>query len=205
MKSVRMEVRVKNNRLWRLIHENFRTEAEAASAMGVGVHNLNAAVNLRGIPYSTRYHKDINRRFGEILPWAKKICDYFEKSPEWVFPPEIYTNNKWELKIIEADRADFIGLPSSEKILQIGGESETEAAARNSLSVVAVEKVLSSLPTRESEIIRHRFGLDGVHCKSLREVGKIFKIGCERVRQIEAKAIWLMRHPSRSKFLSAYS
>ncbi|MCK4644286.1 sigma-70 family RNA polymerase sigma factor [bacterium] len=61
--------------------------------------------------------------------------------------------------------------------------------------------VLSTLEIREAEIIRLRFGLNGETPKTLEEVGNIFNITRERVRQIEAKAIRKLRHPSRSKNL----
>lgn len=67
-----------------------------------------------------------------------------------------------------------------------------------------IENVLSSLGEREAEIIRLRFGVGYGYPLTLEDVGKIFKITRERVRQIEAKAIRKMRHPSRSKGLLDY-
>jgi RNA polymerase primary sigma factor len=64
-----------------------------------------------------------------------------------------------------------------------------------------LEQVLSTLELREAEIIRLRFGLNGETPKTLEEVGNIFNITRERVRQIEAKAVRKLRHPSRSKNL----
>ncbi|MBN1383971.1 MAG: sigma-70 family RNA polymerase sigma factor [Elusimicrobia bacterium] len=68
-----------------------------------------------------------------------------------------------------------------------------------------IETVLSSLSEREAEIIRLRFGVGYGYPLTLEDVGKIFKITRERVRQIEAKAIRKMRHPSRSKGLLDYA
>lgn len=67
-----------------------------------------------------------------------------------------------------------------------------------------VAKVLSSLTEREAKIIKLRFGIDSRYPRTLEEVGKIFKVTRERVRQIEAKAIRKLRHPSRSKLLRDY-
>src|SRR3989339_611311 len=67
-----------------------------------------------------------------------------------------------------------------------------------------IEKVLATLTEREAEIIRLRFGIGYGYPLTLEDVGKIFKITRERVRQIEAKAIRKMRHPSRSKSLLDY-
>lgn len=68
-----------------------------------------------------------------------------------------------------------------------------------------VQKVLSTLSDREANIIKLRFGIESGYPRTLEEVGKIFKVTRERVRQIEAKAIRKLRHPSRSKFLKDYN
>ena len=68
-----------------------------------------------------------------------------------------------------------------------------------------VEKVLSTLTDREAKILKLRFGLDSGYPRTLEEVGRIFKVTRERVRQIEAKAIRKLRHPSRSKSLRDYT
>jgi RNA polymerase primary sigma factor len=67
-----------------------------------------------------------------------------------------------------------------------------------------VEKVLSTLTDREGKIIKLRFGIDSGYPRTLEEVGRIFRVTRERVRQIEAKAIRKLRHPSRSKSLRDY-
>jgi RNA polymerase primary sigma factor len=67
-----------------------------------------------------------------------------------------------------------------------------------------VEKVLNTLTDREAKIIKLRFGIDSGYPRTLEEVGRIFRVTRERVRQIEAKAIRKLRHPSRSKSLRDY-
>ena len=67
-----------------------------------------------------------------------------------------------------------------------------------------IEKVLGTLTPREADIIRLRYGIGVGYPRTLEEVGKIFGVTRERVRQIEAKAVRKLRHPSRSKTLKEY-
>ncbi|MFA6435364.1 MAG: sigma-70 family RNA polymerase sigma factor [Elusimicrobiales bacterium] len=67
-----------------------------------------------------------------------------------------------------------------------------------------VTKILDTLTDREAKIIKLRFGIESGYPRTLEEVGKIFRVTRERVRQIEAKAIRKLRHPSRSKMLRDY-
>ncbi|MBI4369052.1 MAG: sigma-70 family RNA polymerase sigma factor [Elusimicrobia bacterium] len=67
-----------------------------------------------------------------------------------------------------------------------------------------IEKILGTLSPREARIIRLRFGLESGYPRTLEEVGRMFRVTRERVRQIEAKAIRKLRHPSRSKLLKDY-
>jgi RNA polymerase primary sigma factor len=64
--------------------------------------------------------------------------------------------------------------------------------------------MLSTLSHREAEIVRLRFGIDAGYPRTLEEVGRMFKVTRERVRQIEAKAVRKLRHPSRSTCLRDY-
>ncbi len=78
-----------------------------------------------------------------------------------------------------------------------------EAAAFTLLKEQLVE-VLETLTEREQKVLRLRFGLDDGRARTLEEVGKEFKVTRERIRQIEAKALRKLRHPSRSKKLKDY-
>ena len=78
-----------------------------------------------------------------------------------------------------------------------------EAAAFTLLKEQLVE-VLETLTDREQKVLRLRFGLDDGRARTLEEVGKEFKVTRERIRQIEAKALRKLRHPSRSKKLKDY-
>jgi len=86
---------------------------------------------------------------------------------------------------------DKTGLPPSHSALDLLRRRE-------------VTKILDTLTDREAKIIKLRFGIETGYPRTLEEVGKIFRVTRERVRQIEAKAIRKLRHPSRSKMLRDY-
>jgi RNA polymerase primary sigma factor len=67
-----------------------------------------------------------------------------------------------------------------------------------------LEEVLETLTPREEKVLRLRFGLDDGRARTLEEVGHVFGVTRERIRQIEAKALRKLRHPSRSKKLKDY-
>jgi RNA polymerase primary sigma factor len=78
-----------------------------------------------------------------------------------------------------------------------------EAAAFTLLKEQLID-VLDTLTPREEKVLRLRFGLDDGRARTLEEVGKEFNVTRERIRQIEAKALRKLRHPSRSKKLKDY-
>ena len=79
----------------------------------------------------------------------------------------------------------------------------SEAAAYTLLKE-QLEEVLDTLTEREQKVLRLRFGLDDGRARTLEEVGKEFNVTRERIRQIEAKALRKLRHPSRSRKLKDY-
>jgi RNA polymerase primary sigma factor len=77
-------------------------------------------------------------------------------------------------------------------------------AASHQLLKEQVEDVLGGLTDRERKVLQLRFGLDDGRSRTLEEVGREFKVTRERIRQIEAKALRKLRHPSRSRKLKDY-
>ncbi len=84
------------------------------------------------------------------------------------------------------------------------GSENPFKTATNGLLREKIEQLLKTLTYREREIIRLRYGLDDGYSYTLEEVGRIFKVTRERVRQIEAKAVRKLQNPVRSQHLSGY-
>lgn len=82
-------------------------------------------------------------------------------------------------------------------------DSPANTAAYRLLSE-QINSVLKTLPAREQKVIRMRFGLDDGYSHTLEEVGYVFKVTRERIRQIEAKALRRLRHPTRARKLKDY-
>eukprot|EP00168_Porphyra_purpurea_P009014 TRINITY_DN2184_c0_g1_i11.p1 TRINITY_DN2184_c0_g1~~TRINITY_DN2184_c0_g1_i11.p1 ORF type:complete len:528 (+),score=137.18 TRINITY_DN2184_c0_g1_i11:696-2279(+) len=81
---------------------------------------------------------------------------------------------------------------------------DPEAAATKSLLREDLDNVLDTLSPRERDVIRYRFGLDDGRVKTLEEIGCVFSVTRERIRQIEAKALRKLRHPGKNAVLREY-
>ena len=84
------------------------------------------------------------------------------------------------------------------------GASEPSEAASFTLLKEQLVEVMSTLTPREEKVLRLRFGIEDGRSRTLEEVGKEFNVTRERIRQIEAKALRKLRHPSRSKKLKDF-
>ena len=90
------------------------------------------------------------------------------------------------------------------EFVEDGGLPRPERAASNELLRERIDALLKTLTYREREIIRLRYGLGDGYTYTLEEVGRIFKVTRERVRQIEAKAVKKLQHPVRSQQLEGF-
>jgi len=98
----------------------------------------------------------------------------------------------------ESEDASF-----SEFVEDMSAESPTQSAT-NGLLKDRIDSLLKTLTFREREIIRLRYGLTDGYTYTLEEVGRIFRVTRERVRQIEAKAVKKLQHPVRSRQLESF-
>ncbi len=83
------------------------------------------------------------------------------------------------------------------------GETPDDQVAKNLLRE-DLESVLGTLSARERDVLKLRYGLDDGRMKTLEEIGQIFNVTRERIRQIEAKALRKLRHPNRNSVLKEY-
>jgi len=90
------------------------------------------------------------------------------------------------------------------EFIEDGGLPRPESTAGNGLLRDKIEGLLKTLTYREREIVRLRYGLGDGYTYTLEEVGRIFKVTRERVRQIEAKAVAKLQHPVRSQQLEGF-
>jgi RNA polymerase primary sigma factor len=87
--------------------------------------------------------------------------------------------------------------------IEADGETPEDQVSK-SLLREDLETVLNSLSARERDVLRLRYGLDDGRMKTLEEIGTIFNVTRERIRQIEAKALRKLRHPNRNTILKEY-
>jgi RNA polymerase primary sigma factor len=88
-------------------------------------------------------------------------------------------------------------------LIESNGETPEDQVSK-SLLREDLESVLGTLSPRERDVLRLRYGLDDGRMKSLEEIGQIFNVTRERIRQIEAKALRKLRHPNRNSILKQY-
>jgi len=112
-------------------------------------------------------------------------------------------------KLVIVDHADTFlaakdsGTTLTRKVLERYAESPVDSATFEGLGE-ATREILGSLTPREAKVLRMRFGIDMNTDHTLEEVGKQFDVTRERIRQIEAKALRKLRHPSRSEQLRSF-
>ncbi len=165
-----------------------RAIADQARTIRVPVHMV------EGINKATRCNRKLVQELGRE-PTVEEIA------AELGLPVE---------KIIEANRtaADTLSLDTpvgDEEDTSIGSFVEDERtpgpadATSNALLAEALKEILDTLTEREADVLRMRFGMYDGRTHTLEEVGHIFNVTRERIRQIENKAIRKLRHPSRAK------
>ncbi len=177
---------------WRIRQSITRALADKSRTVRVPVHMVEDISKLDKI--KKRLSQKLNRE-----PTIGELVDEMGITVEKI--EELTAANKKTASLTAPDREEDKELGA---ILEDDKAPQAYNVAVNNFLKSDIKKVLKSLMLRERKVIIMRFGLDGEGEKSLDEVGKIFKITRERVRQIEVEAIIKLQKPHRSKQLEDY-
>jgi len=170
-----------------------RAIADQARTIRIPVHMVETINRL--IRISRRLLQDLGRE-----PTSEEIAQHMEITPEKVR----------EIIKVSQEPVSLETPIGEEEDSRLGDFLEDQTAlapaeaASHQLLKEQVEDVLDSLTERERKVLQLRFGLDDGRSRTLEEVGKEFHVTRERIRQIEAKALRKLRHPSRSRKLKDY-
>jgi RNA polymerase primary sigma factor len=132
-------------------------------------------------------HEEIGKRLNMTPEKVEEITDLFYHEPISLETPIGDEEN--------SRLGDFVEDETS--------PAPTEVASQELLKE-QIDNVLNELTEREKKVLQLRFGLNDGHTHTLEEVGRVFNVTRERIRQIEAKALRKLRHPSRSRKLRDY-
>ena len=189
---VRLKLFTRNARLIDARAEHEWTQIEVAGWADMTTSRLSDIENLKVIP--TDLEMD-------------DLAAVLVKSVEYLFPPVltqsiscgVFDNREVSLSeeqvgVLESRKA-LLALPSTESI-----ERNVDRLAL----VNDVKEVLGTLPPREQRIIEMRFGIGYNRTHTLVEIGKVFNVTSDRIRQIEARALRRLRHPVRSRRLRVF-
>jgi RNA polymerase primary sigma factor len=171
-----------------------RAIADQARTIRVPVHMIEAINKVNRV--SRQLLQELGRE-----PTAEEMSKLLDMPPE-----KVKQVMKASLEPVSLDRP--IGEDEDSNLGDFIEDTNAPSPARQAAHAMLQDRmgrVLSTLTRREEKVIRLRFGLGDGTPRTLEEVGTIFKVTRERVRQIEAKALRKLRHPSRSRKLKGYS
>jgi len=171
-----------------------RAIADQARTIRIPVHMIESINKIN------RTSRRLQQKLGRI-PYPEEISEVLDMPMDKV--KSILSISK---EPVSLDKP--IGHDSEDSILGDFIEDRTiispERLAERSLLKKQVDEVLKTLTTREERVIRLRFGIDDGYHRTLEEVGNIFQVTRERIRQIEDKALKKLRHPTRAAILQQF-
>ena len=143
---------------------------------------------------------DIPDDWGSFENQLKEIAAAMEIPYQKAVEIEEYSRDttSWDISVNDEGDTSMGDLIGDDKAIS------PEAAAAQAMLRQHIEEALSELNPKEQEVLRLRFGLNDGRERTLDEIGKKFGVTRERIRQIEAKALRKLRHPSRSKKLKDF-
>ena len=170
-----------------------RALAEQPRTIRVPSHTMEIVTRLRGVTRELRQRHGLEPTVEQIAEEAGMSVQETARALEAARTPQ-----SLEQPVGEAEDASFGELVEDKR-----SESPTDTAA-HALLHQRLDHVLKTLSYREREILKLRYGIGGGHTHTLEEVGRIFRVTRERVRQVEAKALQKLKHPVRSRKLAGF-
>lgn len=198
-----LTAKLRNGVLWEL-SEKLGSQTALANELGATPMLINNWMNFRYIPK----HLDSPR----LIAIEAKLIEKFGVTLEDVFPPELRAERTsvgrvaFKTKLTAIAEVPISQLTAAENRALLTTGSEFEAVEDREFQDHATQllnSALQSLTPREERILKLRFGLEDGEEHPLDEVADIFSVSRERIRQIEAKALRKLRHPSRSHRLKS--
>jgi RNA polymerase primary sigma factor len=170
-----------------------RAIADQARTIRIPVHMVETINKLM------RHHRRLLQEKGRE-PSTEELAEAMEMTPEKVEEIQKISQEPVSLETPIGEEEDsFLGDFIEDRTTLAPADAASAQLLREQ-----VQEVLNSLTDRESRVLKLRFGLEDGRTRTLEEVGREFGVTRERIRQIEAKAIRKLRHPSRSKKLRDY-
>ncbi len=192
MEDFRVDIKVRNNRILERIQKSgYSSLTQFCKAIDVSYGSLSKIINLKEGIYTKR---------GNIRPNVIKISKIFGCDPSDLFSEaqemmELKTNKTFKLV---SDAEVEVLLENKNKDLIEPDEVLYELQFKENL-----DSVLDTLTPREVKVLKLRFGIDDDE-HTLAEIGCMFDVTANRIRQIEQKALRKLRHPSRSEMLEEF-
>jgi RNA polymerase sigma factor (sigma-70 family) len=191
-KEYRVELRIKNNKLYNLITTNYNSIQAFAKKFNLCPAAVGNIINMKS--------NLVDRKTGVIKDLPQKLCKIFKVTSEQLYPTQHFlTSLETNLKVFEFDEEELMSLDSDETNPLLS-YTPTLNELVPSESANNISYVLSTLNPREERVIRMRF----YDKMTLEQIAVVIGIKRERVHQIELRAMRKMRHPARSQFIKEY-
>lgn len=190
--DVRLELRVRNNVMYRAIFDRWPSVSAFCRETSLHRTMIDKYLNLAESPVT---------QDGEYSKPAIRIAIALGIHPDELYPERLYTQITATRVALELDSATALPCEALDRLESSLTEPSTVMESRETHD--AIHRALDSLTFREREIIKLRYGIDHDGVFTLEECSTIFKISKERVRVIEARAIRKMQKPIRSRAIAS--
>lgn len=191
--SYRLVGRLKNNRLWSAIVDQWpdvTTQGAAAEKFSMTKSQFGKILNMQEWPWSRRHHA------WRVI--ARRMADRLGLSADYLFDADLYGVAPAKVEV-EFSHTNMAQLQAAEE----DGEMKLLGPVLNGEQKKAIRRALYTLTLREERVIRERFGI-GRPQLTQKEVANGLVVSTSRVHQIEGVAIRKLRHPSRSMALRPF-